>query len=350
MRAAVLNKGEVVVRDDVPDPQPGFGQALVRVKACGICGSDLHFVKHGHKMLELGQQMEGMPSMAGVDAAAAPQLDLDADIYMGHEFTAEVLEIGPDTEGFAPGTIVTSVPVLFGADGVQPIVYSNTVKGGYGEMMLLTAAMLLEVPNGLDPKIAALTEPMAVGLHGVNKSRIKPGEGAIVLGCGPVGLAIIAALKVKGIEKIVAADFSPARRAIAAQMGADEVVDPNAETAWEAWARLGGGSAVVFEGIGVPGIMNEILRAAPHGSRAVIVGVCMEQDTVVPYFGIAKELNIQFCLGYDPMEFAGTLRSIAEGEIDVTPMITGEVDLDGVPGAFDDLANPERHCKILVVP
>ena len=230
--------------------------------------------------------------------------------------------------------------MLFGTDGIQPIVYSNTVKGGYGEMMLLTAAMLLEVPNGLDPKIAALTEPMAVGLHGVNKSRIKPGEGAIVLGCGPVGLAIIAALKVKGIDKIVAADFSPARRAIAAKMGASEVVDPNAETGVGGVGPAGRRRGVVFEGDRRPGILNEILRAAPHGSRAVIVGVCMEQDTVVPYFGIAKELNIQFCLGYDPMEFAGTLRSIAEGEIDVTPMITGEVDLDGVPGAFDELGQP----------
>src|SRR3954454_4027121 len=133
-----------------------------------------------------------------------------------------------------------------GMGGVEPIVYSNTTKGGYGERMLLTAPLLLEVPNGLDPKHAALTEPMAVGLHGVNKSRIKKGEGAVVLGCGPVGLAIIAALKVQGIEKIVAADFSPARRSIALAMGATEAVDPKAETAWDAGSRLGGGGGGVF--------------------------------------------------------------------------------------------------------
>ena len=76
----------------------------------------------------------------------------------------------------------------------------------------------------------------------------------------------------------------------------------------------------------------------------------METDRINPFFGISKELNVQFCLGYDPMEFTGTLRSIAEGELDVAPLITGEVDLDGVPGAFEALANPDEHCKILVTP
>jgi threonine dehydrogenase-like Zn-dependent dehydrogenase len=106
----------------------------------------------------------------------------------------------------------------------------------------------------------------------------------------------------------------------------------------------------VFEAIGVPGILDDILRCAPAQSRVVVVGVCMEHDTINPFFGISKELNIQFVLGYDPMEFAQSLRSIAEGEIDVAPMITGTVDLDGVPQAFEDLANPEEHCKILVIP
>jgi threonine dehydrogenase-like Zn-dependent dehydrogenase len=192
---------------------------------------------------------------------------------------------------------------------------------------------------------------MAVGLHAVNKSFITPREGALVLGCGPVGLAVIAALRLKGVETIVASDFSPARRALATTMGASEVVDPAAEPAFDAWARVGGGrTLVVFEAIGVPGIIDDAMRMAPPQSRMVVVGVCMQPDAITPFFGIAKELNIQFVLGYDPMEFAACLRSIAEGEIDVVPMITGEVGLDGVPGAFDELANPDRHCKILVVP
>ena len=347
MRAAALKSGQIYVNDEVPDPTPGFGQVLVQVKACGICGSDLHFAKHGADMLALGKQMGGMPSME-----SGPELDLSQDVYMGHEFSAEVLEVGPDTVAPAAGTIVTSIPILFTPEGaLRPIVYSNEVAAGYGERMLLSAPMITEVPNGLDFRHAALTEPMAVGLHAVNKSRIAPGEGALVLGCGPVGLAVIGALKLKGIDTIVATDFSPTRRALATTMGATEVVDPSTEPAFEAWSRAGKGKSLVcFEAIGVPGIIDGVLKDAPHSTRLVVVGVCMETDRINPFFGISKELNVQFCLGYDPMEFNDTLRAIAEGELPVAPLITGEVDLDGVAGAFEALGNPDDHCKILVTP
>jgi threonine dehydrogenase-like Zn-dependent dehydrogenase len=347
VRAAVLNDGQLLVRDDVPEPVPGFGHVLVEVAACGICGSDLHFAKHGKTMLDLGKTMKGMPDLG----MPREDLDLGRDVYMGHEFSATVLEAGPDTETFKPGTVVTSIPILLSMTGVQTIVYSNSVLGGYAERMLLSAPMLLEVPNGLDPRHAALTEPMAVGLHGVNRSGIEPGTGALVLGSGPVGLAVIAALKVRGIEPIVATDFSPARRALATTMGAHEAIDPREEDAFDAWSRVAGGKpVVVFEAIGVPGIIDSFLQAAPPRTKMVVVGVCMERDTVTPFFAAAKELELSFSMGYDPMEFAQSLRSIAEGEIDVVPMITAEVGIDGVPGAFDALGNPEEHCKILVVP
>jgi threonine dehydrogenase-like Zn-dependent dehydrogenase len=149
----------------------------------------------------------------------------------------------------------------------------------------------------------------------------------------------------------VATDFSPARRQLARTMGAHEAVDPTVEPAFEAWSRVDGArSVVVFDAIGVPGIIEDALRQAPPQSRLLVVGVCMEKDAITPFYGIAKELDIRFAFAYDPMEFAATLTSIAEGEIDVGPMITGEVGLEGVPEAFRELANPERHCKILVVP
>jgi threonine dehydrogenase-like Zn-dependent dehydrogenase len=345
VKAVALRDGTLHVRDDVADPEAGFGQVLVEVKACGICGSDLHFVKYGATMLDLGKQMEGVPEFGAAD------VDLSRDVYMGHEFCAEVLDVGPDTQALSPGTIVTSVPVLLSMAGVQPIVYSNEVLGGYGERMLLSAPLLLPVPNGLDPRHAALTEPMAVGLHAVNRSGAMSSEGAVVLGCGPVGLAVIAALKTKGVGPIVASDLSAARRELATVMGADEVVDPRDEPPFAAWARVGGGrDLVAFEAIGVPGIIDEALRVAPPRTRLTVVGVCMERDALTPFYGISKELDVRFCFGYDPMEFAESLRAISEGDVDVSPMITGEVDLDGVPAAFDALANPEEHCKILVVP
>jgi 2-desacetyl-2-hydroxyethyl bacteriochlorophyllide A dehydrogenase len=337
MRASVLRDGRMVYRDDVPDPIPESGQVLVAVRSCGICGSDLHFAAHGAKMLSLADQLAG--------DAGDVDVDLNRDVFMGHEFSAEILEAGPDTETHPPGTLVTSIPFLLSAKGVEPIVYSNSTIGAYAERMLLSAPLLLRIPNGLDPKHAALTEPMAVGLHAVNKSGIAPGETALVIGCGPIGMAIIAALRMRGVENIVVSDFSPKRRELAAVMGAHQTVDPAQASPFDTAKP-----AVVFEAVGVPGIIDEVLRRGRRGTRLVVAGVCMQPDTVHPFFAIAKEISIQFVVVYDPTEFADSLRAITEGDIDVSPLITGEVGLDGVGKAFDDLADPERHCKILVTP
>ncbi|GAB2677755.1 zinc-binding dehydrogenase [Saccharopolyspora gloriosae] len=344
MRAAVLNSGRVFVRDDIAEPRPGAGQVLVRVKACGICGSDLHFARHGAEMLALGRQMSGLPFQAD-------EVDLARDVHMGHEFAAEVLEVGPDTEtDLSPGELVTSFPLLLAENGPAPIVYSNTVHGGYGERMLLSAPLVLPVPNGLPAHHAALTEPMAVGLHAVNLAA-PTGEGAVVLGCGPVGLAVIAALRTRGVAPIVAADFSPARRRLAGRLGAHHVVDPAAETGWAAWRRVGGDRRlVVFEAVGVPGVLNDVLRHAPAGSQVVVVGVCMGDDVINPYFAVTKQLAVRFAFGYEPAEFAESLRAIADGDVDVAPLVTARVGLDDVPWAFDALGDPEEHCKIIVEP
>jgi len=345
MRSAVMRNGAVIVRDDVDEPVPGFGQVLVQVKACGICGSDLHFIKHGATMMGLVSELEGLPPIG-----MGPP-DLSRDVFMGHEFSATVLEVGPDTVGPTLGTLVTSMSVMLGADGVRDLSYSNDLPGGYSDRMLLSAPMLLEVPNGLDARRAALTEPMAVGLHAVNRSGIDTNDGALILGCGPIGLAVIAALSVKRIEPIVAADFSTTRRQLASTMGAHVTVDPATTPAFEAWAGAGRGRPlVVFEAIGAPGVLDDILRVAPMQARVVVVGVCMQRDALTPFFGIAKEISMQFVLAYDPGEFASSLRAIAEGQIDVTPLMTGDVDIAGVPGAFDALADPKEQCKILVVP
>jgi 2-desacetyl-2-hydroxyethyl bacteriochlorophyllide A dehydrogenase len=339
MRAAVLREGRMVYRDDVPDPVPESGQVLVAVRSCGICGTDLHFAAHGDEMLALTEQMADSIGAGGM------KVDLNNDVFMGHEFSAEVLEAGPDTDTHAPGTLVTSIPVLLSSRGVEPILSSNSTIGGYAERMLLSAPLLLSIPNGLDPKHAALTEPMAVGLHAVNKSNVQRGETALVLGCGPIGIAIIAALRFRGVETIVAADFTPKRRGLAAAMGAHQTVDPAQSSPFDTAKP-----DVVFEAVGVPGIIDDVLLRAKPGTRLVVAGVCMQPDTVHPLFAIAKEINVQFVLAYDPQEFADSLRAIAEGEIDVSPVITGDVGLEDVGTAFDDLADPERHCKILVTP
>jgi threonine dehydrogenase-like Zn-dependent dehydrogenase len=314
----------------------------VAVLACGICGSDLHTLRYAHRMLEVG-------AATGMSGAFDP----DADFVMGHEYAAEVLELGPGTDGatVAPGDLVVSVPALIAGTELVPLGFSNVYPGAYAERMLLTAGACIPVPNGLDHRRAALTEPMAVGLHAVNKSGITERDAALVVGCGPIGLAIIVWLSERGIEPIVASDLSTRRRALAAELGAHVVVDPHDEPVFDAWRRVDGmRSVVAYEAVGLPGMLDEMIFDAPPQARVLVAGVCMEPDTIRPLIGVVKEINLQFAFGYDPVEFAETLHAIAEGTIDVAPLVTGSVGLDGVPGAFETLADPEGHVKILVEP
>ena len=338
MKAAIFRGGDIVV-GEVPEPKPAAGQVLVKTLACGICGSDLHAAQHAHRMVDMSRRVAGRIPM-----------DLSRDVVFGHEFCCEVLDYGPDTERrLPPGARAVAMPVMpLSPENRTTIGYSNDYPGGYGERMVLAAPFLLAVSNGLSAAHAALTEPLAVGVHAVEKAALAVEDVALVVGCGPVGLAAIVGLRLKGARPIIAADFSPKRRELAARMGADIVIDPAKETPY---ARLPvGRRAVIFECVGVPGLLQQILEAAPRDARIVVAGVCMEPDRIEPFFGIVKELALQFVLGYTPEEFARCLRLLAEGQVDAEALITGRVGLEGVKGAFAELANPERHTKILVEP
>jgi threonine dehydrogenase-like Zn-dependent dehydrogenase len=357
MRAAIMRNQKLVV-DEMPVPTLGPGEVLVKTLACGICGSDLHALKFADKMVDAVKRSGG----------GAFGMDLTRDIVMGHEFCAEVVEFGPGTQKtLKAGQRVCSFPILLRGGGVEAVGYSNDNPGGYAEYMRLTEGLLLPVANGLPTEHAALTEPMAVGYHAVQMARMDKRDVPLVIGCGPVGLAVIAALKLKGAAPIIAADFSPRRRELAVQMGADIVVDPKEKSPYESWtehakdpsaptgapgfmAGLGLKPAVIFEAVGVPGVIEQIMMKAPRAARIVVVGVCMEPDHFEPFFGINKELNLQFVLGYTPDEFSTTLHNISEGKVPVAPLVTGKVGVEGVAQAFQDLGSPERHAKILVEP
>ena len=358
MRAAIFRHGNIVV-DTIADPIPAAGQVLVKTLCCGICGSDLHVAKYPHQFVDVAQRSGRRWGMT-----------LDRDVVFGHEFCCEIVELSRDTgTRLKPGAVVCSMPMTLAGTTVHGIGYSNDVAGGFAQLMPLAERLLLEVPNGLPPAHAALTEPMAVGWHAVQQARLSPEDVPLVIGCGPVGLSVIAGLAIRYVHPIVAADFSPARRALALRMGADIVVDPAEVSPYASWhdaatpagydgsryAQLFGlgpkqRPAVMFECVGVPGVIQQIMDGAPPWARIVVVGVCMEADRFEPFFGIVKQLNLQFVLGYSAEEFALSLHHIAQGRIDVAPLITGEVGLDGVKDAFSALANPERHAKIIVDP
>lgn len=356
---AVVRRNKQLVCADIEELTPGPGQVLAKTLCCGICGSDLHALHSFEHMLELGQRSGGGGVGGGIDPSA--------DIVFGHEFCAEILDHGPSSaKTLKAGTRVVTVPVMMTATGVDTIGYSNRYPGGFSERMLLSEPMLLEVPNGLSAVQAAMTEPFAVGEHAVAQSAAGPDASLLVVGCGPVGLAVIAALKSRGLGPIVAADFSPARRALAEVMGADEVIDPAVQSPHAGWSARGvpttfaeramaqmsgtGKRAVVFECVGVPGVLQSIVEGVPGGAQIIVAGVCMATDSIEPSLCINKQLDFRFVLGYSPQEFAATLHSIAEGRIDVRPAITDTVGLQGVAGAFAALADPERQCKIVVDP
>jgi threonine dehydrogenase-like Zn-dependent dehydrogenase len=359
MRAAVMRDRRLVVAE-VPIPQPGPGEVLVRTVACGICGSDLQRAQVRRSVRGDGETRR-QPRRHGPEPRC----------HHGHEFCAEIVDHGPQTtRAFKVGTRVCSRPVLMPPTGPQSIGYSNDNPGGYAQYMRLSEALLLEVANGLPSDQAALTEPMAVGVHAVAKARLEFDDAPLVIGCGPVGLAVIAALRLAGARPIVAADFSKRRRELAVAVGADVVVDPAQTTPWQSWREAAAvwkdparapqqpqwmpgpplRPAVAFEWVGVPGVLDQLMASAPRGSRIVVVGVCMEADTIYPMLGITKELNLQFVLGYTQDEFAATLHHIADGRIPTVPLITGHVGVSGVTQAFEELASPERHAKILVHP
>jgi threonine dehydrogenase-like Zn-dependent dehydrogenase len=363
---------------DLPDPQPGPGQVVINVLGCGICGSDLHVRYHADAEADVLAEI-------GYDGF----MRSDQPVVLGHEFVGEVGGYGPGTRRkIATGTPVVAVPLTRRAGGMHAIGLSAAAPGGYAEQVVVEESLMFALPNGLSPRLAVLTEPLAVGWHAVRRAQVKKGDVAIVIGCGPVGLAVICMLKAQGVATVVASDFSAGRRQLATACGADTVVDPGTgspyaaadrgfltslpaavglaigtmeklrampvpwEPVWRAGEKLGGKPKhpVIFECVGVPGILDGIIASAPLYSRVVVAGVCMEPDTIRPMMAINKEIDLRFVVGYTPLEFSDTLHLLAEGKVKAAPIATGNVGLPGVEAAFDALARPGQHAKIIIEP
>jgi threonine dehydrogenase-like Zn-dependent dehydrogenase len=354
---AVIRRAGVLVVDDMATPIPQAGQILCKTLACGICGSDLHALDHYDHMIDLTAR-----------AGAVSNMVKGADTVFGHEFCCEVLEAGPQTLGlFKAGARVVSIPGVLTGTGFETVGYSSRLPGGFAQTMVLSEMLMLEVPNGLSPGHAALTEPLAVGEHAVAKAGIEADHALMVVGCGPVGLAVIATLKARGLGPIVAWDFSPERRAAAELMGAERVVDPADASSHASWADYGVPKTraeamlaaaegrevrrpLVFECVGAPGLVQSLAEDSPVGTRIVVVGVCMQTDHIEPLILISKEIELRYVLGYTPEEFAASLRNLAEGATRYPDIITGVVGLDETPGAFVRLQTDKSQIKILVTP
>ncbi|NLG46872.1 zinc-binding dehydrogenase [Gordonia sp. (in: high G+C Gram-positive bacteria)] len=380
MKAVVCQEGTLDVRE-VAKPEPGPGHVLIKVLRAGICGSDLHARTHGDVVADIGEQV-------GYDHFMRPA----HAVVMGHEFVGEVVSYGPKCrKRWKPGTPVVAMPLIRHDGEVEMVGLSANAPGAYAEYLLIQEDLAMPVPDGLSADLAALTEPLAVAHHAVRRGEVNKRDVAVVVGCGPIGLAVILMLKAAGVKKMVASDLSEMRRSLALECGADVVVDPAVDSPWDAvpaqdkyftragdlfavafdamhtlqtvpgipWWRLMGMAdklaltprgPVVFECVGVPGIIDNLVATAPFRSRVVVVGVCMEPDTFAPAMASNKEIDLRFVFGYDPAEFRNTLHMIAAGKVKPQPLLTGTVGLAGTAAAFDALASAQHHAKVLIDP
>src|SRR5579859_3603117 len=213
---AVICRDAVLSVADRDTPAPGRGQVLVEVLRCGICGSDLHARHHCDELADVSAEL-GYGGM----------MRSDQEVIFGHEFSGRIAEYGQACRRRVPsGSPVVALPLLRRSGEVHPIGLSAHAPGAYAEQVVVEESLMWAVPNGLSPERAALTEPMAVAWHAVRRGEVPKRGVAVVIGCGPIGLAVISTLKARGVRHVVASDYSAGRRALAERCGADVVVDP----------------------------------------------------------------------------------------------------------------------------
>jgi len=347
MRAVVLRRGRLVL-DEIAEPRPGPGQLLVEPLAAGVCGGDLSALEHTEEFLESSRA-------SGTDLFV---FDPDRDLVFGHEFTSRVLETGTGVEGYAPGDLLLNLPLAVDPAGVAHCVgYASDYPGALGERVVVQAFGQVRIPAGVSPYLPAIVDPLATGLNGVVRSKIAPPHGAIVTGCGPVGLGAVWELARRGVRPLVASDPSPRRRAMAVAFGAHVALDPSEDDPVGAWRDLADADQALFvyEASGRPGVLNGLLYAVPPFTRITVVGACMTDDVIKPVVGIYKNVTIEFSFGPSretDYQFTQTFDHIVAGRLDAASLVTGWAGLEAIPEVFEHLRPRDPHdidhVKILV--
>jgi threonine dehydrogenase-like Zn-dependent dehydrogenase len=352
MKAMSLLDGAFTLRE-LPEPVPEAGQILARPIVCGVCGSDLHARDHAEHLC-------GLLHRAGFRGFMDPA----RPVVMGHEFCCEVLESGG---GFARGQRVVALPFIQGADGVELIGYSNSFNGAFAEAMLVQADLSFAVPDAVPSEIAALAEPLSVAVHAVAESGADRNCAFAVVGCGPVGLFVIARLKALGLGPVLAIEPNPARRAMAERMGADVVMaagDPGVGAWWDGLGlplglsdamaqvpeRRTRSRAVLFDCVGKPGMLMAIAQVAPVAATIVVIGTCMESDAIEPAFLLQKSLQLRFVFAYTPGDFADAFAMVCADPERLAPMVSGSVAMADVDRAFAALGAGGTDVKLMVTP
>ena len=335
MRAVVLRQGRLDVRD-VEDPVPGQGELLLRTTSTAICASDVHFMDH--------------PELAIDDPTGRSLYDPDRDIVLGHEFVGEVIGHGPGcSDQFPIGARVTSIPVRFvdGADfeNVRIIGQHPEAPGSFAELLVIPELLAKEATGDVADDAVAVVDAFAVGEFYVRSARMAPGEVAVVVGAGAIGLSAVAALAARHVERIIVSDFKAERRELALAFGAHEVVDPAERSPFDGLT-----APVVFECVGAAGLLQSLVEASTMGTRIYAAGGWYTGDTIDCTTATRQGVTIQFGGGPQPEDWYGTLDAVVEGRLDPVPSIGEVIGLDGVPEALERARRSEGPPRIVVHP
>jgi (R,R)-butanediol dehydrogenase/meso-butanediol dehydrogenase/diacetyl reductase len=318
--------------DEYQRPEPGAKDVLVKVKACGICGSDLSYIKVG-----------GMPREPGGTTA------------LGHEAAGEVMFVGKDVQNITVGQRVIVNPMMTPSN-----IGSGGPEGAFTEELLVREARLgdsiLPMPEGLPYDVAALTEPLAVAMHGVNRSQAKAGEKVAVFGCGPIGLGMLVWLLDRGVKDVIALDLSDERLARAKALGVQAVINPGKEDVRARLTELHGkgrvlnrdavGTDVFIDAAGGPTLVNDVIKMAKFQSRLVITAAYMKPVEISLGAMLTTEMSITTAVGY-PTEMPDVIAAMPRLRDKLASLISHRYPFDKVIEAFGVAATPQS-AKVMI--
>ena len=319
--------------DEVDVPEPGPRDAVVRVQACGICGSDLGYIQLG--------------GVAGPRPEPTP---------LGHEFSAVIDRVGSEVRHFAPGQRVVVNPLAGGNIG------NGGVGGAFAPEVLVTdvdsGLALFAIPDDLPFDRAALAEPLGVGMQAVNRAELSAGDKVAIFGAGPIGLMALATLVHRGFEDVAISDLSDQRLAIATQLGAARTLNPERDDVWAALREMHGsalfmdmvptlGTDAFIEASGAPGVIPGLLVQAKTGARISIVALHREPQQVDFMWVMAKQLSIHGSMAY-PEDYSEMVRMLSE--VDLSPVITHRFPLARVEEAIEVARDASVAAKVIVEP
>lgn len=340
MKVAIFQGiGRQLSIEDIAIPRVASDEILIEVYYCGICGTDLHCTEKGLMTMKPGT-------------------------ILGHEFSGKVVEIGKEVKSewqignratvFPANSCGQCVLCRKGSDFLckdLKITGLSDIPGGYASYVKIKSSSAIKLPNSLDLRESALIEPLAIGLHAVDIAHISPFDQVLVLGAGPIGLAVAQFARLSGARNIIVSEKLEYRRNLAAKFGATGLIDPLKDHVEEQFKRIVGASpTLIFECIGKPGTIQECINLATAGSKIIIVGVCMEQDAILPLSAMMKELTMQFSLGCRKEDFEVVIDLLKNQRIRAVDMISDIVGFSEFPSIFEALRTPTTQCKVLLKP